>query len=71
MLRGAGHDIIFEVNGHVYPRYNLLTDGIYPAWAYFVHSIHEPVGDMKEHFAKCQEDARKDVERAFGVLQAR
>ena len=25
----------------------------------------------KKHFAKAQESARKDVERAFGVLQAR
>ena len=71
MLRGASHDISFEVNRHVYPRYYLLTDGIYPAWACFVQPIHEHVGEMKEHFAKCQEGARKDVERAFGVLQAR
>ena len=29
MLRGEGHDITFEVNGHTYPRYYLLTNGIY------------------------------------------
>ena len=61
----------FEVNGHVYPRFYLLTDGTYPPWACFIQSIHEPQGPMKEHFTKCQEGAQKDVERAFGVLQAR
>ena len=71
LLRGAGVDISFEVNGHVYPRYYFLADGIYPSWACFVQPIHEPQGEMKEHFSKCQEGARKDVERAFGVLQAR
>ena len=30
MLCGEGHDITFEVNSHTYPRYYLLTDGIYP-----------------------------------------
>ena len=26
----------FEVNGHVYPRFYLLIDGIYPQWSCFV-----------------------------------
>ena len=61
----------FEVNGHVYPRFYLLTDGIYPPWSCFVQPIHELQGPMKEHYTKCQEGVRKDVECAFGVLQAR
>ncbi|TVU31832.1 hypothetical protein EJB05_23533, partial [Eragrostis curvula] len=36
-----------------------LADGIYPAWSTFVKTISKPQG------------ARKDVERAFGVLQSR
>ena len=71
LLRGEGRDLSFHVNGHVYPRFYLLADGIYLPWACFVQPIHEPIGEMKEHFTKCQEGARKDVERAFGVLQAR
>ena len=71
MLRGEGRDLSFHVNGHVYPRFYLLTDGIYPLWAYFVQPIHEPIGKMKDHYTKCQKGARKDVERTFGVLQAR
>ena len=47
-----------------------LVDGIYPPWATFVSTISNPVGQKKAHFAQRQEAARKDVERAFGVLQA-
>jgi hypothetical protein len=71
LLRGEGSAMTFEVNGHVYDRYYLLTDGIYPQWSCFVQPIHEPHGEKKEHFTKMQSAARKDVERAFGVLQAR
>ncbi|GKB84007.1 RNA-directed DNA polymerase, eukaryota, nucleotide-binding alpha-beta plait domain protein [Tanacetum coccineum] len=48
-----------------------LTDGIYPSWAAFVKSITSP--QIRKHtlFAQHQEAVRKDVERAFGVLQAR
>jgi hypothetical protein len=71
LLQGAGHDMTFEVNGHVYNRYYLLADGIYPQWSCFLQPIHEPQGEKKEHYTKMQSGARKDVERAFGVLQAR
>ena len=70
MLRGEGHDITFEVNGHTYPRYYLLTDGIYPQWSFFVHPIHVPQGEIKKHYTKMQKGARKDVKHAFGILQA-
>ena len=47
-----------------------LADGIYPSYSTFVKIIHNPVRPAKKYFAKKQESARKDVERAFGVLQA-
>ncbi|MCH1922784.1 transposase, partial [Shewanella sp. A3A] len=34
-------------------------------------TIPEPHGNKRKYFAKAQEAVRKDVERAFGVLQAR
>jgi len=71
MLGGEGRDLSFHVNGHIYLRFYLLANGIYPSWACFVQPIHEPIGEMKEHYTKCQEGALKDVEHAFGVLQAR
>ena len=48
-----------------------LTDGIYPKWVTFIQSIRLPQGEKNSLFAKTQEAVRKDVERAFGVLQAR
>ena len=48
-----------------------LTDGIYPKWSTFIQSIRIPQGPQAVLFAQHQEAARKDVERAFGVLQAR
>uniref|UniRef100_A0A452ZBF8 DDE Tnp4 domain-containing protein n=1 Tax=Aegilops tauschii subsp. strangulata TaxID=200361 RepID=A0A452ZBF8_AEGTS len=61
----------YSINGHQYIMGYYLADGIYPWWATFVKSI--PAPDTRKHktFAKRQEGARKDVERAFGVLQSR
>jgi hypothetical protein len=36
-----------------------------------MQTIHEPQREKRSHFAKMQEGARKNVERAFGVLQSR
>ena len=36
-----------------------------------MQSIHDPRGPKKKYFAMKQESCRKDVERAFGVLQSR
>ena len=71
MLRGKDCDLSFQVIGHVYHPFYLLVDSIYPLWACFVQSIHEPIGKVKEHHIKCQVGASKEVERVFGVLQVR
>ncbi|XP_023644453.1 uncharacterized protein LOC111832376 [Capsella rubella] len=54
----------YVVNGNQYSLGYYLTDGIYPKWATFIQSI-------SSLFATQQEACRKDVVRAFGVLQAR
>ncbi|XP_040254906.1 uncharacterized protein [Aegilops tauschii subsp. strangulata] len=61
----------YTVNGRDYNMGYYLADGIYPQWAAFVKTISEPRGKKQSHFATMQEAARKDVERALGVLQAR
>ncbi|XP_073153502.1 uncharacterized protein [Henckelia pumila] len=48
-----------------------LANGIYPKWSAIVQRIHDPRGPKKKYFAMKQESCRKDVERAFGVLQSR
>jgi len=45
-----------------------LVDGIYPKWAIFIDTFGNPQTDKETHFCKVQEGARKDIERAFGVL---
>nr|XP_043611942.1 uncharacterized protein LOC122583623 [Erigeron canadensis] len=42
-----------------------LVDGIYPRYAMFVKTISHPTGEKRIRYAKAQEAARKDVERAF------
>ena len=61
----------FVVNGKKYEGSYLLCDGIYPSWPIFVKTIAQPQGEKNKHYAKMQEAVRKDVERCFGVLQAR
>jgi len=59
------------VNGNKYTMGYYLADGIYPAWATFVKAFHSPQGNKKTYFTRAQQATRKDVERAFGVLQSR
>jgi Plant transposon protein len=71
VLEGRAPQVNFTVNRNNYNLGYYLTDEIYPNWATFVKSIPLPQGSKNQLFAKKQESARKDVERAFGVLQAR
>ncbi|XP_048605584.1 uncharacterized protein LOC125583075 [Brassica napus] len=68
---GRAPRVKYVVNGHPYKLAYYLTDGIYPKWSTFIQSITLPQTPKQELFAKVQEAIRKDVERAFGVLQAR
>ena len=61
----------YWINNVEYRLTYLLADGIYPDWAIFLKTISEPRGEKEKWFAKLQESIRKDVERAFGVLQAK
>nr|GEZ86826.1 hypothetical protein [Tanacetum cinerariifolium] len=64
-------NVSYTVNGRDYNMAYYLTDCIYPSWAAFVKSITSPQLRKHKLFAQQQEAVRKDVEREFGVLQAR
>ena len=49
----------------------VLVDGIYPAYSRFVKSFGQPVTMDEKRFTEWQESTRKDIERAFGVLQCK
>nr|VDD56019.1 unnamed protein product [Brassica oleracea] len=70
ILQGRAPKVNFKVNGHNYRMAYYLSDGIYPKWSTFIQSIPLPQGPKAELFAERQESTRKDVERAFGVLQS-
>jgi len=71
IIKGQAPQVIYSVNGREYHMAYYLTDGIYPRWTTFIQSITLPQHPKAVLFAQHQEAARKDVERAFGVLQAR
>ncbi|XP_038708501.1 putative nuclease HARBI1 [Tripterygium wilfordii] len=70
-IRGHTPTEQFIINGHVHHTPYYLTGGIYPQYATLMRSISHPHTAQEKVFAKAQECVHKDVERAFGVLQAR
>ncbi|KAK6151075.1 hypothetical protein DH2020_016007 [Rehmannia glutinosa] len=71
LVEGRAPPANYSVNGHDYTMGYYLVDGIYPPWSTFVKTIPSPRDNKHKTFAAAQESARKDVERAFGVLQSR
>uniref|UniRef100_A0A0D3DA83 DDE Tnp4 domain-containing protein n=1 Tax=Brassica oleracea var. oleracea TaxID=109376 RepID=A0A0D3DA83_BRAOL len=71
IINGRAPQVNFLVNGREYHLAYYLTNGIYPKWATFIQSIPIPQGPKAVLYAQRQEAVRKDVERAFRVLQAR
>ena len=71
LAQGIALPTHYTIQGTNYDIGYYLSDSIYPKWSTLVQSISNPQGPKRQYFAMMQEACRKDVERAFGVLQLR
>jgi hypothetical protein len=62
-------DFPFKVDGSEFASLWFLVDGIYPEISRFVKTLDQPMTETDTLFTVWQESSRKDIERAFGVLQ--
>ncbi|XP_050160394.1 uncharacterized protein LOC126633908 [Malus sylvestris] len=70
VVNGWAPEFRYKVNGNRYEVGYYLIDGIYPSWSTFVKSFSHLDSAKKKLFSQRQESYRKDVERAFRILQA-
>jgi hypothetical protein len=71
LYHGTCPKVDFQVNGNDYTMPYWLGDGIYPRMATFVTGFAKPSTEIDKNFSNWHASIRKDIERAFGVLQAR
>ncbi|GKD39721.1 putative nuclease HARBI1 [Tanacetum coccineum] len=71
VLEGRAPKVSYVMNGHQRNMTSIFLMGLNPLWPAFFKSITSPQIRKHKLFAQHQEAVRKDVERAFGVLQAR
>ncbi|CAH9129773.1 unnamed protein product, partial [Cuscuta epithymum] len=71
VINGVAPEYKIIVRGHEYNMSYYLADVIHPQYATLIQTISQPSSIKEKLFAKLQESTRKDVERAFGVLQSR
>ncbi|XP_021991983.1 uncharacterized protein LOC110888783 [Helianthus annuus] len=69
IINGLAPSSAFYASDNYYKRGYYLTDGIYPEYATFVKTFTDPIDLKRKYFKRKQESARKDIERAFGVLR--
>lgn len=68
-LENEASVVPFKIGDQEFTKCFILTDGIYPKFSRFVKGVKEPITEEEKKYTAWQEGARKDVERAFGVLK--
>ncbi|KAK3218940.1 hypothetical protein Dsin_012910 [Dipteronia sinensis] len=71
LINGVAPPCNFVAQGHHYNMGYYLSDGIYPQYATLIQTISQLSSIKEKIFFEHQEAVRKDVERAFEVLQSR
>ena len=61
----------YKIGKESFDKLFVLADGIYPEYCRFVKAQKEPITDQEKLMTLWQESKRKDIERAFGVLQGK
>jgi Plant transposon protein len=61
----------YSLDGESFGKLFVMVDGIYPNYSRFVKVNRHPIMEAEKQFTAWQEHVRKDIERAFGVLQAK
>jgi len=61
----------YSIGNAVFHTMFKTTDGIYPNYSRFVHSLADPETMEERLYTDWQESTRKDIERGFGVLQGK
>jgi hypothetical protein len=76
LLDGTFHEleaeaavVPFNIKQEQFNKVFVLVHGIYPSYSRFVRGIKVPATREEKKYTSWQEGARKDVERAFGVLK--
>jgi hypothetical protein len=71
LAAGNGPHVRYTLNGRGYDMGYYLGDDIYPEWMTLITTDSRPQSRKQRIFTTKQHAHRKDVERAFGVLQAK
>ncbi|GJT23658.1 ALP1-like protein isoform X1 [Tanacetum coccineum] len=71
VLADTAPEAPFVVNERTYKKGYYLADAIYPTWSTFVKTYSIARDEKTLKFKRIQESSRKDIERAFSILQGR